>query len=390
MKAKFKLFLFVFLLIGLFFSSNLVVFARPDDGFSTTTDLDWKKTTITCTYSDGSAFTYEYSKTDGEFIVNRESSSVSGSSRTSQGAYGSIAFANNNEPINTSTHMCHSNMIFGVLTTKQKVAGEKYEYETTYYKFSDSSSTSFEVSDILDSTNFWTWFFALGENETWQLNNTLKSTELVSERIDVASGAGTPAEYYYKSEPDLKGGNTKYLTIHKYNNAIVLESPDATTLIDQGSSLDDTIYVNDPSAKYTQSSSGYVVSYDAVRYQLGSGTKYTRTLTDESGDGDNRNELCTTIMPNTSLVLKRIINIIQLLAPVLLIILCALDLGKIVMAGKLDDELPKQRSKIIRRFIVAVAIFFLPLIVHLLVQFIINANDGKVSEQIQQIDCLFD
>ena len=79
-----------------------------------------------------------------------------------------------------------------------------------------------------------------------------------------------------------------------------------------------------------------------------------------------------------------------MLAPTLLIILCALDLGKIVMAGKLDDDLPKQRSKIIRRFIVAVAIFFLPLIVHLLINFIISANDGKVSEQIQQIDCLFD
>ncbi len=385
MKAKMKSFLFVFLLIGLFFSSNFVVY-----GSSTITDLNWKKTTITCTYSDGSAFSYEYSKSDGEYVTNRESSSVSGSSRTSQGTYGSIAFANNNEPIDTSTHMCHSKMFFGVLTTKQRVAGENYEYETTYYKFSDSANTSFEVADILDSTNFWTWFFAVGAEDAWQLNNTMKSTDLVSEKIDIASGAGTPEEYYYKSEPDLKGGNTRYLTIHKYNNALVLEGPDATTLIDQGSSLDETIYVNDPSPKYTQSSSGYVVSYDAVRYQLGSGTKYTRTLTDESGGGDNRNDLCTSIMPQTSLVLKRIINIIQLLAPTLLIILCALDLGKIVMAGKLDDDLPKQRSKIIRRFIVAVAIFFLPLIVHLLINFIISANDGKVSEQIQQIDCLFD
>ena len=60
------------------------------------------------------------------------------------------------------------------------------------------------------------------------------------------------------------------------------------------------------------------------------------------------------------LYLKEIINVIQIIIPIILIIMCAVDLGKIM----LNPE-DKKRPKIFKRMVAAVAVFFIPTILNI-------------------------
>ena len=97
-------------------------------------------------------------------------------------------------------------------------------------------------------------------------------------------------------------------------------------------------------------------------------------------------------MPQTSKDLAKIIGIVQLVVPVLLILLIGLDIGKLVIAGNLDEELPKQKTKIIVRFVSALVIFFLPLILQILLT-TVKVDSGSTEEEIsaiQSIKCIID
>lgn len=73
-------------------------------------------------------------------------------------------------------------------------------------------------------------------------------------------------------------------------------------------------------------------------------------------------------------LIVEVITYIRIGVPILLIILCATDLSSVVLAG--DDKAMKLAlSKIVRRFIAAVAIFFVPL----LVSVILNLEPVKNS-----------
>ena len=61
-------------------------------------------------------------------------------------------------------------------------------------------------------------------------------------------------------------------------------------------------------------------------------------------------------------LIEEVVGYVRIGVPILLIILCATDLSSVVLAG--DDKAMKvATSKIVKRFIAAVAIFFVPLIV---------------------------
>lgn len=67
--------------------------------------------------------------------------------------------------------------------------------------------------------------------------------------------------------------------------------------------------------------------------------------------------------------LKSILTIIQFAIPILLIIMGTIDLGKAVMSSD-DKEIKGATSKLIKRAIAAVAVFFIPLIVNLLIKMV--------------------
>ena len=65
-------------------------------------------------------------------------------------------------------------------------------------------------------------------------------------------------------------------------------------------------------------------------------------------------------------IVRWVINIICWAIPIILIVLCILDIAKIVTAGNIDDKLKKEvTGRITTRLIFAVIIFLVPTIVKL-------------------------
>lgn len=87
---------------------------------------------------------------------------------------------------------------------------------------------------------------------------------------------------------------------------------------------------------------------------------------------------CVTLRPVISF-LKAILAIIQWGIPILLIIMGSIDLGKAVMASD-DKEIKGATSKLIKRAIAAVAVFFIPLLVNLLIG-MVGDSDGDETNK---------
>lgn len=74
------------------------------------------------------------------------------------------------------------------------------------------------------------------------------------------------------------------------------------------------------------------------------------------------------------LLVKEIINIIKVIGPIILIIMCAVDLGKQAM----DPDKNKSFTKIVKRMIAAVSIFFIPTVVTLVLD-LTGTQDYKTT-----------
>ncbi len=85
------------------------------------------------------------------------------------------------------------------------------------------------------------------------------------------------------------------------------------------------------------------------------------------------------VIPETAVWIALIIKYLQFLVPILLIVLTGLDISKMVLAGNLEEELPKKKKLILARFIVAVVFFFVPLIVGLVINDQYGTDFGDVS-----------
>lgn len=83
-------------------------------------------------------------------------------------------------------------------------------------------------------------------------------------------------------------------------------------------------------------------------------------------------------------ILGYIVLILRIAIPLILIVLGMVDLGKAVVASK-DDAINKAVSQLIRRFIAAVAVFFVPIIVSALFNVLkladITSGDANICFQ---------
>ena len=77
-------------------------------------------------------------------------------------------------------------------------------------------------------------------------------------------------------------------------------------------------------------------------------------------------------------VVHTIILIIQIVAPILLVVFGMMDLMKGVMAQK-EDEIKKGQQTFIKRIIAAVIVFFVIAIVKMIVSFVADDNDDIMS-----------
>ena len=86
---------------------------------------------------------------------------------------------------------------------------------------------------------------------------------------------------------------------------------------------------------------------------------------------------CTELGPVIKL-LKSVLTIIQWGIPILLILMGSIDLGKAVLASD-DKEIKGATSKLIKRAIAAVAVFFVPMLVNLIIGMVGDAGTNKGS-----------
>lgn len=68
-----------------------------------------------------------------------------------------------------------------------------------------------------------------------------------------------------------------------------------------------------------------------------------------------------------------IIKIVQLLAPIVIIIFGIIDFGKAVLSGD-EKELTIASSNMLRRFIIGVSIFFIPIVVTVIIDYLPNRD----------------
>lgn len=244
---------------------------------------------------------------------------------------------------------------------------------------------------------------------------------LVSESIMASDLSGTHNIFVYRKDEPTKRINQassqeEYINIYVYNDVTLLEKNDRMTFLDGGSILSyfskdasgkninkldpdfevpKYLYLNDPDVTTKVLKNGQTInSFPAgeIRYSIsqekGLRNRLRYVLTDDSKVDIKETgvDVCE-FMPETTIILKQIIGYVVIIVPVLLIVLVALDIARIVTSGNPEEEIPKRKKAIVSRVLSALAIFFLPVIVTLIIDMIGDQlEDGKV---IGQIRCLF-
>lgn len=87
---------------------------------------------------------------------------------------------------------------------------------------------------------------------------------------------------------------------------------------------------------------------------------------------------CEDLRPLIKLI-KSILAIIQFVIPILLILLGTIDLGKAVISSD-DKEVKASQSRLIKRVIYAVAIFFVALLVNLVMGLVADSTDSDKNK----------
>lgn len=85
------------------------------------------------------------------------------------------------------------------------------------------------------------------------------------------------------------------------------------------------------------------------------------------------------LTPGAYEMLQNALDIIRIAAPALLIVLGSVDLGTAVISDD-KDGLKKATSKLIKRFLAAIAIFFVPLIVNVLIDLVESSTGASIVD----------
>ncbi len=88
---------------------------------------------------------------------------------------------------------------------------------------------------------------------------------------------------------------------------------------------------------------------------------------------------CEGLLPIVQFIKKGIFPIIQIGIPIILILMGTIDLGKAVMSSD-DKEIKGATSKLIKRAIAAVAVFFVVTIVSLLMGIFAKTDIGEENQ----------
>ena len=386
------------------------------------TSLSTTHYTLQCIYADGGLYTRAYNATSGNYSNNRMSYNLRGVDDSSANQTSTFTFVNNpnynvqnNDPNSPYNYWKCRPYLYTAVYKYDNEEGETDENGTTYYKFTESEGTTISNSEFGTTKTGWQSFWGITSDSEDAANNArsnAKVYKLMSYQIVLSDSAPKPnATLYYVKRAEQAAGTNKYITVMIYDNVTIVKSQGFASAIGTStfsgvsenangvvSNAPANIWINDPEPMRDVNGSkiSYYFNAGATEWKISKSQQsgYTKyELTDEvppSGGTGANGEVCDE-MPETTLVLKDIIGYVQILMPVFLIILTAIDIGRIMLSGNVEDELPKQRKKIVTRFIAAVTIFFLPIIVNVLMDMMVdNSDPGSNSGTVKSIRCLFE
>ena len=280
-------------------------------------------------------------------------------------------------------------------------------YSFKHYYDGDTSKTISSYYGWPDEKNNGTGWWIFGTEATRKTkvielksNSTISSSPevtapLVAERIYITGDlAASDYSVSYKSSSNEAVGSNNYVQFLKKGSTYYAKRGKTITSISANSGIIGNEYICFKESISEQDSSRSDSSYkfNAVRHQItAAGTNNTCSagyvlykLDDkvcQVSGGDRETSFCDEF-GNTAKVLIRIIQIMQIVVPILVIVLTSIDIARIVIAGNIEEELPKKKKSIIIRLIITCVFFFLPLITRLFIAFI---NDKEIYE----VDCLF-
>ncbi len=418
--------LFILLIIVLLSIGNCKVDA---------TNLTEGTVSLQCIYSDGSIVTQTQTEeckqnggcTSGEkYVINRRNYPLRGTKQIDENTgivtfVGGFADYFTQLPGHSQTFRCHKYMHVGTLGIEFDDNGNVTNPGTTYIKFSENGDTEFSADELKPDTGMWWW----KTDNVGEVKKNLKHYSLVSENVVLPDDVQPNHILAFKAEAKKKDGEVvqvssspEYIYILYFDNVILVKGNEKTTYLEDidgdpvtkelinmkfdenGQPIADIIRpitLSDASPKNSMDPDNNI-SYYYNKY----GIRYKNCRTDKSpcydrdgttgttiqyvyaGIVDDPSDIltgdfCDVVMPETAKTLSKIIDVIQIFVPVLLIVLCGLDVAKVVISGNIDEDLPKQRKKIIIRFISAMVIFFLPLIVSLALEIVRDDSGGDID-----------
>lgn len=425
---KNKLIIFALITMGIFFvdvkgvmakdSSSVSSVALEDSGDDSyySNSLTNNDYTLQCIYADGGLYTYSYNTGTAKFVTNRNVYNLKGVSEIDNTASSLMQFLNVpfklDDPNVSSYLTCADYVSSTVFVDPSEQTGENDPaspkgQSKSFYKFGGSITQDEITGNEKHWYNFWGY-----QNERQKAAHEAETKQqqykLVSESYILSDDAPTPnATLYYSMPATQAAGTDKYVQVLVYNNVVLLKSDSLTTRLEDSSAFSNvktsssgktnmdppaTLNINDPepTTEVTGGKIYYSYKNGQVRYSTNGSNSYGLTNpSDLKLNPNDDSELCDEVMPETAKVLRDVIQYARFLVPAFLIVLVAVDLAKIVVSGNIDEEMPKQRKKVVTRIVVAVVFFFLPFLVNLFLDLAIDSGEER-SKTIQTIDCLFE
>ena len=262
---------------------------------------------------------------------------------------------------------------------------DKEDKTIDVHYFSTQNFTKDELINLWGGSKWWLFGW-----HTNSIGKQIGSIKLKSEEIIAFQPQKKATGCSYKTESANPYSSENILFVYLYDNiTIVMDGNHIATLGDEvwQSCKEGSIYLNNPKPslsaygdRYIYNSTRFVVASDAKTCSSKNNNapcieyKYNDSIDSDGNWNSQEMDACELLGNETVNQIKRVINILQLLVPILVIVLSGIDLGKMVLSGNLDEELPKKKKIIIVRLILMAFFFFLPLITNILINLLQEAE----------------
>ena len=416
---------------NIFILITLLVFLIPNFALADTGKLEAKDVELECVYDNGRTLTFYYS--NEAYGTSIATFKLSNAATPPYSTSLSFFFNESTRAKSILDTMTCPNTIESTLLEQKSKSGDNETSIQFEVLFVSEDGNTIMTNDSTLTMKFVAGFnptsgrlvpvevradSVLGKRTNWaweaETEGTKKSASfkfyLKSEKIYLNNDVEPKRQWAFKSEGAQAASNPTYVRFYEY------ETPSGSTvkLAEKSNSI--TTVLTDlrdhksdktqficfaPSTKMIESDKNDVTySFSRVRHigifkdvkkttavvEGSNGVTcstgyslYKEVNWDEASEADSDATSICDIIPETSLLIAKVVKYAGILVPVLLIVLTAVDITKIVLTGNIEEELPKRKKLIIIRFVVAVFFFFLPFIIQLVVASDYGVDFGDIS-----------